>query len=237
MARTVFEVKIEAPENPQGFILPLLKRFFRAKSGPRIYADHEGEKIREYKGDQLRPLFSDLKQQLRAHIGNTDTATQAIWLYLDIDPIDYCLYRRKGQWFASFVFSGCAGMADVSQVVICHWLEQYEKQFSDAYTQIFRRHGLTFVNYENFFDREIFVPFNEIGYAQIEIKEQPIDFETIDVDQLWENNPILFDGAVCESFENMDDKILSFLQSDGLQKIPSHCKCKLCDPDFIPLSL
>lgn len=237
MARTALEIKIEAPETPHGYTPSLLKKLFGAKSGPKTYSDHEGGEICEYKGDRLRPLFYDIRQQLKETIGDTDTATQAIWSYLDIDPIDYGLFSRNGQWVASFVFSGCAGMADVSQVVICHWLEQYEKKIPGTYSKIFKQHGLTLIAYDNFFDKETFIPFNEIGYAHIEKMEQAVDYGNIDVDQLWEYNPILFDGAVYESVEDMDAKILSFLKSDGLQKIPSQCKCKLCEPDFIPLSL
>lgn len=48
MGRTVFEVRIKAPNNPTDYTPSLFKRILGTKSGPKIYSDMDGVEIQEY---------------------------------------------------------------------------------------------------------------------------------------------------------------------------------------------
>jgi hypothetical protein len=169
---------------------------------------------------------------LNATISIPSEATKAILDYLLLGVMSTAITGEekndKTDWFVSFSFSGCAGMAEISAELCCHWVERWFEAKSDELIPIFKSANfecskINFDNPQNYSFMEVGTRKHGFYSSLFPEEDGSVTYEV--------------DGSVYETFdgfeeEDFEEKFQSKMRATyGNNKM--ECKCQLCSPEFI----
>lgn len=201
-------------------------------AGPKVTPLGRGE-LTQLDATELAPLIARYRAFLARRLPEPHEATRQILDYLELDNIP-SLYVRGGRdpeseirWYVQLGFSGCAGMAEVSAAVACHWAAAWIRQeMVPVQREVLTPFGFEADPGQTIADRERFLPVARLGYLRYVLPE-----ERALGDGLFE-----IDHAVVEAEEDAEARLAE--GSSGYDRLmeDGQCRCQLCAPGFAPLS-
>jgi hypothetical protein len=209
---------------------------------PTVIDAGGGRKVVDLPAHKYQVLREDFRTFLHTRIPDPWPATRAFLAYLESDVVSVYLRGEQGpdrtepEYYIQMTFSGCAGTAETSAELGCHWAEIYYREDRERIQNAYLNH-LGFVPDDSKIDsapKVAFVPVGELGYARyVGDRSEWADAE-------WEGSRLFdLDASVVDSFyvrgtlstlRELDER-LGPLMADGA------CRCQLCMPDFQPLSI
>ena len=201
-------------------------------AGPKVTPLGRGE-LTQVDATELAPLIERYRAYLARRLPEPHEATRQILEYLELDNIP-SLYVRGGgdpdsevRWYVQLGFSGCAGMAEVSAAVACHWAAAWIRQeMTPVQREVLTPFGFEADLGQTIEDPDRFLPVATLGYLRYVLPQ-----ERALGDGLFE-----IDHAVVESDEDAEARLAE--RSSGYDRLlaDGRCRCQLCDPGFAPLT-
>jgi hypothetical protein len=182
---------------------------------------------------ELTPLVARYRAYLARRLPEPHDGTREVLQYLEIDGIP-SLYVRGARepgseirWYVQLGFSGCAGMAEVSAAVACHWAAAWiREELPSVQREILAPFGFEPDPAQGFEDLNRFLPVAALGYLRYVLPA-----ERAAGDELFE-----VDHAVVEGEDDAEARIAERSGSYERVMADGRCRCQLCDPGFVPLS-
>lgn len=196
----------------------------------------------EVKDIGMVELIQDFQSFVRQRVPNPWGPTGAFLGYLDIGVVSVYLRgeqdsdQAKPVWYIQFTFSGCAGTAEISAELGCHWAEIW---FQENRELLERDHFLP-IGFKPNNKREdtsanpTFIPVGHLGYAMYTQHDQ------MDNDPEWPGSQLFeMDTSITDTLnENEELPLLGCLDDlFGPLMSDNQCRCQLCMPDLDPISL
>ncbi len=189
--------------------------------------------------NDLAPLFDDYRRFLDDRFPQPWPATRQLLEYLDSGVADVRLRGERGadqtvdeaRWRIDLVFSGCAGVGEVSAAVAAHWAGHWYKRRRDAIadrlTQAagFTPHGLD----EGLPVTGRFLPLEGGYYALYHDEPQPGFTAAGEIETHFE-----IDEAVLEDPLVDGDPLPAIEAHHAARMADGRCRCQLCAPDGLP---
>jgi hypothetical protein len=195
---------------------------------PRVVPLGSGGELIDLDATELKPLIPRFHAFLSRRLPEPNTASAQTLEYLGIRDIPRLYLRgnreagKAAEWFTQVGFSGCAGMAEVSALVACHWAAAWaQEEMPVLEREIFGPFGFTPTPDQSFgLADERFLPVAELGY----LRYVPADER--------EAGGLVFevDHAVVEAIENAEERLADASARHGSLMADSRCRCQLCAP-------
>ena len=156
---------------PRSFLTRLIGRTRMA--GPRVTPMGRNREFIQLDAGGLEPLIPRYREFLTRRLAEPNSATADALTYLNIPNIP-SLYLRgereignEPEWYTQIGFSGCAGMAEVSATLACHWAAVWAREEMPALERdIFRPLGFTPRPGQALGWGNTFLPVDELGYLR-----------------------------------------------------------------------
>jgi hypothetical protein len=183
-------------------------------------------------GPELQLLVARYREFLARRMPEPTEASADTLKYLGIDGIP-SLYvrgeREAGQepvWYTQLGFSGCAGMAEVSAAVACHWAAIWVREEMPALERdAFQPFGFTPTPGQDLGWEDTFLPVAELGYLRyLPAEEREDDGLAFEVDY-----------AVTEALDDDGERLADANARHASVMADGRCRCQLCAPHFAPL--
>ncbi len=203
-----------------------LARTFRMKTHPYLGEDSEGKQIKIYNPRPINRFYDFILQKVRLRIGSPNESSKRVFDgYISLDIADLSIFESEKSIFITLVFSGCAGMAETSNVVLAHWLQKvlidYRTECEDF---LINENHFELRDFEQCFVNEIIIATKSYGYGILNknfVLDEADGFESI----------LEFDKAY---LENLDDPEAFYStvnkQFANFASITS-CQCQYCNPN------
>lgn len=201
--------------------------------GPKVIDLGSGRRLINLPAGNLNGLSSEFTQYLRTKIPKAWTATSLLLnSFLDGGVMSVYVRGERSQdaadeWYVQLTFSGCAGLAEVSAEIACHWAEiWYEECREKISEKYFSSYGFQpHPEQEKVFAAHKFLPLGNLGYAMFvdKFKWSPPLEHSFEIDGALEE---LEEFGVGSGIVEMLEVNFSPLMTDNT------CKCQLCRPEF-----
>ena len=200
------------------------------------------KRMLEVKDIDMDGLTQDFQDFIRRRIPNPWDSTQAFLDYLDIGVVSVYLRgeqdsdQPKPEWYVQFTFSGCAGAAEISAELGCHWAEIWfqenrERLELDHFLPIgFKPNNKR----EDAYATPTFMPVGRLGYAMYTRHDQTVN------DPEWPGSRLFeVDAAIMEALDENEELPLLGCLDDlfGPLMSDNQCRCQICMPELDPASL
>ena len=182
---------------------------------------------------ELVPLIARFRAYLARKLSEPTDATRQVLEYLQLDNIPSLYLRgerevgKEPEWYTQLGFSGCAGMAEVSALVACHWAAAWVGEELQALErEIFVPFGFNPTPGQTFGWPDRFLPVAQFGYLRyVPPDERDDDGVALEADY-----------AVMEGDEEAEAGLADAAGRHAGVLADGQCRCQLCAPAFVPLT-
>ena len=223
--------RLAARPVPRTFLDRLLGR--TRESQPRWRPGGRGRERIEVDSSELQPLITRFRAFLSRRLPEPNAASVDTLQYLEIRDIPSLYLRGEreiGQepaWYTQIGFSGCAGMAEVSAAVACHWAAAWAREEMPALeSEVFQPFGFAPTPGQQLGWDEAFLPVAELGYLRyLPAEDREEDGLVFEVDY-----------AVVEGRDDTEQRVADASARHGAMMADGKCRCQLCAPGQAVLS-
>lgn len=196
---------------------------------PTVTPRGRGAELIQLDAAELEPLIPGFRAYLARKLAQPNEASRQTLGYLAIKRIPSLYLRGEREaggapeWYAQVGFSGCAGMAEVSAQVACHWAAAWVRDELPALERdIFVPFGFTPTPGQAFGWSDRFLPVAELGYLRY-----------VPADEREEGGGVFeADCVVEEAVEDFGDRLAAANARHAALMADGRCRCQLCDPEF-----
>ena len=198
--------------------------------------------IFEVKNIDMDELINDFQDFVHQKVPNPWASTQAFLDYMNMKIISVYLRgeqdpdQSEPEWYIQFTFSGCAGTAEISAELSCHWAEIW---FQENRERLEQDHLLP-IGFKPNNKREdnlatpTFIPVGHLGYAMYMRHNQ------VENDPEWPGSQMFeLDASITEALDENEELPLLDCLDDlfGPLMSDNKCRCQFCMPGLDPVSL
>ncbi|MGH7515891.1 MAG: hypothetical protein ACREOC_00260 [Gemmatimonadales bacterium] len=200
---------------------------------PKVTPHGGGAERIQLDAAELGPLIPRFRDFLARKLSRPNEASHQVLEYLELKNIPSLYLRgerepgQEPEWYTQLGFSGCAGMAEVSALVACHWAAAWvQDELPAVGRDIFTPFGFAPTPGQTFAESDLFLPVAELGYLRYvpadEREEDGLVFEV--------------DYALQEAVEDADQRVADASARHAGLMTDGRCRCQLCAPEFAPLT-